>query len=116
MKENVEINQGVITNLVTGKTLRSLQFALRLSQPEQVRYEELIRRVWQRNPLADGANINRELLGLKDYGLLTQEDIAYFRGQAEVPVLEANVPKSSSQRRLQEAESNAPVSKKRKAK
>jgi hypothetical protein len=96
---------------ITGEEIRIEQFAIRLTLQEQERYEEMIRRALERNQLARMSDINRELLGLRDCGLFTKEDIAYFRGRPSAPILKANVPKS----RPKEAK-YAAISQKRKTK
>jgi hypothetical protein len=97
-----------LKNPITGEEIKTQQFALRFNSDEQSRYEEMIRRAFERNKLARLSDINRELLGLRDSGLFSQADLAYFRGQPEAPLLKANVPKSSS--RPKEAKTDAPIS------
>lgn len=101
----------IVKNPITGEEIKTQQFAIRLTVDEQERYEEMIRRAYERNQLARLSDINRELLGLRDYGLFSKEDIVFFRGQPSAPLLKANVPKETS--RSKEAKPDATVSQKR---
>jgi hypothetical protein len=104
--------QKELINPRTGEQIKTDLFSIRLKPDEQERYEEMVRRALDRNPAVLLSDINRELLGLKDWGLFSQEDLAYFRGRPETPFLKANVPKTSS--RPKEAKTDAAASKKRK--
>lgn len=94
---------------LTGEEIKTELFSIRFTLTEQERYEECIRRALERNKLARMADINRELLGLRDYGLFTKEDIAFFKGHTLAPALKANVPKPHQK------EAHASNSQKRKA-
>lgn len=67
-------------------------FTIRLNKAERKRYEILVSRALERNPLARPADINRELLGLANYGLFDESDLAYFRGEEEPSATVSKLP------------------------
>lgn len=87
----------------------SLNFQLRLSGEPAARYMEIIARARGRNARADNTDINRRLLGLDPDtdGLVTDMEVAYFRGEIALedlggsdsrPLLKESPPKGKKKR------------------